>query len=339
MKILIIGSDYTWSIERIYQRELEALGHEVELVPVQNMFYDYYYKTVLHKLIYRVGFSNILTKINKILLNKVNNEQYDFIWVFKGMEIFPGTLKKLKKRTNNLINYNPDNPFIFSGKGSGNQNVTKSISLFDLHLTYDAWVKKKIENEFQLRTEIINFGFDATTVQDIDLNSEDEVLAVCFLGNPDTYRTRIINLLLKKDIEVHLYGNNWNKFIKHDLAVIHNPVYGHEFYKILRKYRVQLNIMREHNLNSHNMRSIEIPGVGGVMLAPATADHLSFFNVEHEIFVYHNYLSLAQEVIRILTSDKMVIDRLREKARKKVLEQFTYKTQANRILSLIENVE
>jgi spore maturation protein CgeB len=339
MKILLIGSDYTWSIERIYKRELETLANKVEIVAVQNMFYDYYYKSILHKLVYRFGLSKILIRINKNLLTKVEHEYYDLIWVFKGMEIYPETLKKLKKRTNNLINYNPDNPFIFSGTGSGNQNVTKSISLFDLHLTYDAWVKKKIENEFQLRTEIINFGFDATTVQDIDLNSEDEVLAVCFLGNPDSYRTSIINLLLKKDIEVHLYGNNWNKFIKHDLAVIHNPVYGHEFYKILRKYRVQLNIMREHNLNSHNMRSIEIPGVGGVMLAPATADHLSFFNVEHEIFVYHNDLSLAQEVTRILTSDKIVIDKLREKARKKVIEQFTYKIQTNRILSLIENVE
>ena len=98
MKILLIGSDYTWSIERIYNRELEALSHKVELVAVQNMFYDYYYKSVLHKLIYRVGLSNILTKINKILLNKVNNEHYDLIWVFKGMEIFPETLKALKKK-------------------------------------------------------------------------------------------------------------------------------------------------------------------------------------------------------------------------------------------------
>jgi spore maturation protein CgeB len=339
LKILIIGSDYTWSIERIYQRELKALGHEVELVAVQNMFYDYYYKTVLHKLIYRVGFSNILTKINRILLNKVNNEQYDLIWVFKGMEIFPETLKKLKKKPNRLINYNPDNPFIFSDKGSGNQNVTNSISFFDLHLTYDAWVKEKIENEYKIRTKMLTFGFDDAAVQNIDLNSEEEVLAVCFLGNPDAYRAAIINSLLEHGTEVHLYGNDWSKFIKHNLAVIHNPVYGLEFYKTLRKYRVQLNIMRVHNLNSHNMRSMEITGVGGVMLAPQTADHSSFFDVEEEIFVYDNELSLAQEAKRILTTDKMVIEKLREKARKKVMQNFTYKIQTKKILSLVEDAQ
>jgi hypothetical protein len=265
MKILIIGSDFSWSIERIYGRELESLGHIVELVDVQNQFYDYYYKNLFNKLIYRVGFSQILKKINKTLLNQVTNQYYDLVWVFKGMEIFPETLKVLKSKTNKLINYNPDNPFIFSGKGSGNQNVTNSISLYDLHLTYDTWVKEKIENEFKIRTEILTFGFDDCAVQNIDFNSEDEVLAVCFLGNPDSYRAAIINSLLDNGIEVHLYGNEWSKFAKHDLVVINNPVYGLEFYKTLRKYRIQLNIMRVHNLNSHNMRSMEIPGVGGVM--------------------------------------------------------------------------
>ena len=339
MKILLIGSDYNWSIERIYQRELEALGNKVVLVAVQNMFYDYYFKSIFHKLIYRVGLSTILIKINKNLLTKVENAHYDLIWVFKGMEIYPETIKKLKKRTNKLINYNPDNPFIFSGIGSGNKNVTQSISFFDLHLTYDLWVKEKIYSEFNIRTEILTFGFDETALQNIDLNSEDEVLAVCFLGNPDSYRVSILNSLLKKGIEVHLYGNSWSKFIKHKLAIIHSPVYGHEFYKTLRKYRVQLNIMREHNLNSHNMRSIEIPGVGGVMLAPQTADHSNFFKADHEIFLYHNELSLAQEAKRILIADKMVINKIREEARMKVLKQFTYKIQTKRILSLLEDVQ
>jgi spore maturation protein CgeB len=67
------------------------------------------------------------------------------------------------------------------------------------------------------------------------------------------------------------------------------------------------------------------------MLAPQTADHSSFFSVNEEIFVYHNEQSLAEEAERILNTDKMIIDKLREKARRKVLEQFTYKIQTKRI--------
>ena len=50
-----------------------------------------------------------------------------------------------------------------------------------------------------------------------------------------------------------------------------------DFWKVLRKYRVQLNLMRPHNLDSHNMRSIEVPAVGGIGLFPDTPDHERFF--------------------------------------------------------------
>jgi len=335
MNILIIGSNYTWSIECIYIRELRTLGHDVELFEAQNLFYDFYYNSFFNKLLYRLGLSNIIMKINDKLLHKVDCQNYDVIWIFKGMEVLPGTITKLKSKASKLINFNPDNPFIFSGKGSGNRNVTKSISLFDLHLTYDAWVKEKIEKKYKIKTEMLTFGFNDQAIETEVLNSIDEVKAACFLGNPDTFRASFIHSLLENGIEVHLYGNNWHKFINNKLAVIHKPVYGHDFYKTLRMYRVQLNIMRVHNLNSHNMRSMEITGVGGVLLAPKTADHLAFFEVEREIFIYDDNKSLVHEVKRILNLEKMVIDRLREKARIKVMEQFTYKILTKRIITLL----
>lgn len=336
MNILLIGSNYSWSIERIYKRELEALGHQVELLDVQNQFYDYYYKSLFNKLIFRIGLSRILNKINKAVLGIVSAQQYDLIWVFKGMELFPDTLRKLKANTHKLINFNPDNPFIFSGKGSGNRNVSKSISIYDLHLTYDAWVKEKIEKDFNIKSHLLPFGFDEEAIADEELNAIEEVDGICFLGNPDTYRASIIKSLLDNGIEVHLFGNNWGKFIQHKHAIIHQPVYGLDFYKTLRKYRVQLNIMRVHNLNSHNMRSIEVPGAGGVMLAPRTHDHLAFFKENEEVFLYDNELNLVKEVDRILKIEKSVIDNLRKQARAKVLGHFSYKAQTKRILSLLD---
>ena len=335
MKILLIGSNYSWSIERIYKRELEALGHEVELLAVQNQFYDYYYKSLFHKLIYRIGISGILSKINKGVLSQVSSKHYELIWVFKGMELFPDTLHVLKLKAKKLINYNPDNPFIFSGKGSGNSNVTEGILLYDLHLTYDEWVKEKIEREYNIQTELLPFGFDDAAISDEDLDALDEVNAVCFLGNPDKYRATIIQKLVDQQIEVHLYGNDWQKFVNHRCAIIHQPVYGQDFYKILRKYRVQLNIMRAHNLNSHNMRSIEIPGAGGVMLAPKTADHLSFFELGEEIFIYEDTENLINETQRLLNQDKSALEQIRKSARAKVLKEFTYKVQTQRILSIV----
>jgi len=93
--------------------------------------------------------------------------------------------------------------------------------------------------------------------------------------------------------------------------------------------------MRAHNLNSHNMRSIEIPGAGGVMLAPKTADHLSFFELGEEIFIYEDTENLINETQRLLNQDKSALEQIRKSARAKVLKEFTYKVQTKRILSIV----
>jgi hypothetical protein len=324
MKILIIGSDYNWSIERIYLKELLKLGHEVQHVPVQNWYFDYYYKSKIHKVLTRLGLNGLQRKIQKLLLNRVKNEKYDLIWVFKGMEILPNTLSMLKKQTQRLINFNPDNPFIFSGKGSGNKNITRSIHLYDEHFTYDRQVKAKIETEFNLKCTLVPFGFDPEVIPVEELNDLEETNAVCFLGNPDSYRAKILQSILDKNICLHVYGNGWNDFLKHPKLTIYGPVYEKEYFKTLRKYRVQLNIMRVHNLNSHNMRSIEIPGCGGIMLAPKTKDHEAFFTENRDAFFYSNVNQLVEQVNKILKLDHSVVLSIRNNAREKVMKNFSY---------------
>ncbi len=324
MKILIIGSDYNWSIERIYKRELFKLGHEVTHVPVQNWYYDFYYKSIINKALVRLGLTRLQTNIQKRLLLELNGQYFDLIWVFKGMELTPQTLKTLKNHTTRLINFNPDNPFIFSGKGSGNKNISQSIHLYDEHFTYDYEVKSRIESKFGTKCSLVPFGFDNEVISTEDLNEVAEIKAVCFVGNPDAYRTKILKEILDHGLPLHVYGHDWQKLIKHPNLTIHGAVYDKDYYKTLRKYRVQLNIMRVHNLNSHNMRSIEVPGCGGIMLAPRTRDHVRFFEEEKEVFLFKDINDLISESKYIMDLSKNDTDKIRLSARHKVLNNFEY---------------
>jgi spore maturation protein CgeB len=324
MKILIIGSDYNWSIERIYKKELLKLGHEVKHLPVQNWHYDFYYKSPVHKALVRLGLTRIQTKIQKCLLSDLNGQFFDLIWVFKGMELTPQTLQTLKKQTARLINFNPDNPFIFSGKGSGNKNICQSIHLYDEHFTYDHEVKCKIESEFGIKCTLVPFGFNNDVISTKEHNEVEEIKAVCFVGNPDAYRTKILQEILDHGLPLHVYGHDWQKYIKHPNLTIHGPVYEIYYYKTLRKYRVQLNIMRVHNLDSHNMRSIEIPGCGGIMLAPRTNDHVRFFEEEKEVFLFKDIGDLISKSKYILDLSKDDSDKIRLCASRKILNNFEY---------------
>lgn len=324
MKILIIGSDYNWSIERIYKRELIKMGHQVLHLPVQNWYYNYYFKSTFNKILIRLGLFRPESIIQNILLSEINGLFFDLIWVFKGMEIAPETIRCIKKQTSRLINFNPDNPFVFSGKGSGNKNVTHSIPLYDEHFTYDYEIKTRIEKEYGLKCSLVPFCFD-TDINEIDeLGSLEENKIVCFVGNPDPYRARILREFLDSGLELHIYGHDWQKYLRHPNLEIFNAVYGNEYYVTLRRYRVQLNIMRLHNLNSHNMRSVEIAGCGGIMLAPRTDDHVKFFEEGQEAFFYSDINELISKANEILILNDELSAAVRLRARLKVCNEFSY---------------
>ena len=96
-----------------------------------------------------------------------------------------------------------------------------------------------------------------------------------------------IEAMADAGIQIDVFGNDWEKFITiMQNITIYPPVYGDEFWKVLRRYRVQLNLMRMHNEDSHNMRSFEVPAVGGIMLAPDTPEHRLFFNNNQEVFLF-----------------------------------------------------
>ena len=318
-----------WSIEKIYLKYLSGLGIETELFAAQNFFFQYYNKNIINKIFFRTGFSSIYKKINALLLEKAKQYKPDIIWIFKGMEIFPGTIDQLKLSGIKIANYNPDNPFIFSGRGSGNQNVKDAIGKYDLHFVYDKTVQKKIEEEYSIKTAYLPFGFELSESLYNECISQPEIIKVCFLGNPDNERAAFLSELLNKEIKIDLYGNDWGKFIDHPNASIFPPVYGDEFWKTLHRYRVQLNLMRVHNLNSHNMRSFEIPAVGGIMIAPDTSEHRMFFEDGKEIFLFKNSGECAEKINYVMSLPASEADKIRHNARNRSINSaYSYKDRS-----------
>jgi spore maturation protein CgeB len=339
MKLLIVGSDKIFAIENFYVKYLREDGIEVLNFSAQTIFYDYYQKNIYNKLIFKAGLSNIYYRINKLFKQQVEKFKPDAILVFKGMEIFPESLKWARGKGIKLINYNPDNPFLFSGKGSGNVNIKNSIALYDLHLTYNLDVKKEIETAYKIATAILPFGFDINDELLRKCIAQQEVVKLCFLGNPDKYRGDFLNKLAEQGIELDVYGNDWHKFVKHPNIKIFKPIYGENFWLALRKYRVQLNLMRPHNPDSHNMRSFEVPGVGGIQLAPTTPDHHIYFETNKEIFLYANIEECISQIKKILSLSTDEANIVREQARKRSLfDGYTYKNRSKQLLKEIRKL-
>jgi spore maturation protein CgeB len=108
---------------------------------------------------------------------------------------------------------------------------------------------------------------------------------------------------------------------------------------VLRRYRAQLNMMRIHNEQSHNMRTFEVPGVGGIMIAPQTREHEMFFENGKEVFLYRSpgeCVEMIRHVLSMPVNDALAI---RNKAREVSLEKgYHYRNRAMTALDSIRQM-
>jgi hypothetical protein len=340
MKLLLVGATESWSIETHYLKYLRQMdGLDVEVVSTSELLRSF--RSLTHKIIKRLSpnYNPYHQALNQLLLQRAQLFQPDVLLVFKGMEVYPQNLRQLKSWGIKLTNYNPDHPFFFVSRGSGNKNVTNSIGLYDLHFCYSLLVKQRIEKEYNLPAIHLPFGFELSEEDFIAVEGEKEILKVCFIGNPDAIRVEHLQYLLKLGLLVDVYGHDWEKHLKKSdfpLLTIYPAVYGLEFWRTARKYRVQLNVFRKHNEGSHNMRTFEIPAVGGVMLAPESTEHRMFFEVGKDVYLYDSLSEMVSQANYLLQASQGEIQQLRQAARLKGLQsQYAYQWRAR---TIIENI-
>jgi spore maturation protein CgeB len=81
------------------------------------------------------------------------------------------------------------------------------------------------------------------------------------------------------------------------------------------------------------MRSFEVPGAGGILLAPATTEHNIFFKDGEEAFLFKSVEDCVNKAQKILELSKSEADRIRDHARKRSVESgYTYKSRAKQAL-------
>jgi hypothetical protein len=340
MKILVVGSNKEWAFENHYIKHLVNQEQQISSFPAHDIFYTYYYKNIFNKLIFRIGLSSIYKTINDKLIKLTNSEKFDVLWVFKGMEIFPETLEKIKMASVKIVNFNPDHPFVHTFRGSGNSNVKNSIGCYDLHLCYNLSVKNRIEAEYKIKCEWLPFGYEEAEVK--FPTRENEILRGCFIGTPDKYRASTLKQLAESGLPIDLYGQGWEKWVPAhkgmDLSY-HPAVYKTDFNKVATKYRLQLNIFRPHNDNSHNMRTFEMPALGCIMLAPESREHSLLFNDSKEAFFYKNEIDLYNKALSILNMDYETALVIRKKAYYRSLDsEYCYRKRAEQVIKIFKTL-
>jgi spore maturation protein CgeB len=334
MKILLYGYDLPSALERVYKKHFIEAGADVYHYPGADIALKHYSKSIVHKILSRTGIYTGFGKINKEFEQVAHEYKPDVIFIFKGMELYPATVKRLAASFK-MTNYNPDHPFIIGSRGGGNSNVTNSVGHYHLHFCYHGPLMKQIQEEYNIPCVFLPFGYELTDAVYNEAAAQPELNKVCFLGNPDTARAETVLYLAQQGLPVDVYGHGWHKtaVAGNPSIGIHDAVYGDGFWKKLRQYRLQINIFRKHNIGSHNMRTFEVPAVGGIQLTPHSEEQVAFFKANEECFYYHSNEELAALAKRLLALSPKEALVIRNAARQRSLASgYSYKHRAHTVL-------
>ncbi|MEP6749378.1 MAG: glycosyltransferase [Bacteroidota bacterium] len=342
MKILILGAFDKGALEHYYVAGLQRCNAEIESFDITRDYYSAIGKSVFTKAINKVNPGLFFDGINKKLLQYAGDKMFDIILVFKGLTLYPGTIEFLKTKTRIICCYNPDHPFHFYSPGSGNSNIKKSISLYDLYFSYASSVVKELKKEYGVHSFRIPFGFDSTN-NALPLPAENLFAGKwLFAGAYDAERAAILGCAGSQDLTI--YGDKkWhsrsrgNTFIQQLYAG--RGLYDQEYKSAIHASLGVINLLREQNIKeqSHNMRTFEVPGYHGLLISNRTEEQSSFFEEDKEA-VYFETTDELKDKLAYLHKNPSITNKIKEAAFSRALSSgYSYTDRSREMYTVFEN--
>lgn len=170
-----------------------------------------------------------------------------------------------------VICWNPDDPLdhAISNRGGNSLGVAKH---FDAYVTWSAQISERLI-PFVRNVCVVPFGWDPNIYfpePSAQLELVDLVrLRPTFVGTWTKDREQMLTHI--RDFRPIVFGNGWRK--TRGLEIYPEAV-GSDLRAIYSHSLVSINVLRPQNSSSHNMRTFEVPGCGGI-IASQVSDEIA----------------------------------------------------------------
>jgi hypothetical protein len=317
--ILLVGSGAMGSLENAYYRSLQRVCRaKVELIDVAVGRLERPGSRLLTRGLNRALLSpasSLLAgrRLSRHLCERVGG--YDAVIVFKGSDFSRALLARCRALVPHAVwvNINPDDPLNIASRGSTNANIVDSLGFYDLYCTWSRTLLGRLSREGCRRTALLPFGYDS----DHHVAPPDFVVGqsatVSFVGAWDPQREALLTGLA--DYPLRIYGNGWDRAPRRSPLwprITPKNIYREELVAVIAGSAVSLNILRSQNMGSHNMRTFEIPAMGGLMLTTRTEEQQRYFPEDEACLMYAGLDELRAKLDCVLR-DAELAQRIRHK--------------------------
>lgn len=303
MKILYLGEDSGTCRQRA--DAMKRLGHDVDLLDPYRAFPD---NGLTRRWIYKTGGLIAAYFVEKWMLRTVARRSYDLVWVDGGELISPALVRTLRRDFGPVVNYNHDDPF---GRRDGSRwrLYLKCVPFYDLLVVVRACNVEEARKRGARHVELIYRTADEVAHAPRTL-SEDErrhwqsdvLLAATWMPE----RGPLAKALTDAGLSIAIYGNDWQKSPEWPQLKPYwrGPgIYDPEDYaRAIQSAKICLGLLSKGNRDLHTTRSMEIPYLGGLLVAERTPEHLALYEQDKEAVFWADPIECVEKC-RMLLGD------------------------------------
>ncbi len=340
MKILFLGAFGKGALENFYVDGFSQFPVSLDSFDITAGYYKKIAASPVNRVLNKIVPSFFFQEINRSLLSYLQSRQYDVILVFKGLTLFPETISELKKHTHLLACYNPDHPFRFHSEGSGNRNILESIRRYDLYINYAGSVSAELAKRYQVAVATIPFGYDNRPFQTPAEEWLKELRSrLIFIGTFDRERANFLHRLDEESLVI--FGDDKWRTRTSAYRSLRKSFSGRSLFEEAYKSAhatalASINLLRKQNLDeqSHNMRSFEIPGYGGLMLSNRTSEQECFFEDMKEVVFFDDTHELRDKISYLKNHPEKVENMKKAARRRSEISGYSYQHRSREMHDL-----
>lgn len=288
MKILYLAPKRGTAAHR--GKAMQRLGHELHWIdPYDTISKD----RLTSKYIRWTGGVGLWSYVGRQIFKQIH-QTYDVVFINGGSLLGPKVVQQLKAISHKVVCYNNDDPF-------GGRDIQTWLALQKSIPFYNLLVFPRLVNVEEAKrvgaTKAIRAWFTADEIEHAYTEGQQRSKIV-FVGTWFPGRDLFMQELLKDNVPLEIFGNSWE----------HAPLWpsiknnhfgagieGQNYRNTLGGGTVCLGLLSKENRDLHTTRSIEIPAMGGLLLAERTQEHLELFKDGEEAVFWDSPQECAEK--------------------------------------------
>lgn len=292
MRVLVYGAGAETAMGRMCARGLESLGHEVAYVERSP------------RTLPLIGPINLNEAHDRFETN-AKNLDVDAVLVMKGYDLSKDRLERIRRSTDAVLcNWNPDNPYKVRSQERVATEYLDTLPTYDLVFTWAEFLLNQLREDGADEVRHLPFAHDPQFHHPTEPHNEYEC-EVAFLGHYSPKRKRHLSALTEFDFQ--LRGNMWRwKCFDWSLRRCYRgAALGHPSYTCaMASTDIVVNVVADHNLPEHNMRTFEAPASGSLMVTTRSEGQERYFPDEDACLMYDEPAELRDIVAQYLDDEE-----------------------------------